>query len=376
MAPAGAISASAEAMAAFMIAHLERGRYGDARILSAETAEEMQAQAFASDPRLNGLALGFYEQSSHGQRIIGHSGGTQWFFSDLALIPDEGFGIFVSFNSEGASALLLNRFLHLFLDRYYPVPPFIAEASSPGWEARARAYSGGYCFLRRSYTTFEKLLGLMMELTVQPGEPGEVVVRSPTFTERFYEVEPGYLRNRDRSIELAFADDGRGGYSHLFLSVFPPMALERVGFWQARWLHAILAAFSVLLLLSPVVLMPVRYLLQRNVEGIRPLRGPERGLRWAALAFSVLSLAFLAAFAASVDQDAFLSGEAEGAIRTALILPIVSLPFGLIVVGGAALGVRRKYWNGWGRAHYTLFALAVIVFTFQLAYWNLLRWRL
>jgi CubicO group peptidase (beta-lactamase class C family) len=375
MAPAGSMSASANAMAAFMIAHLQEGRYRDAHILADSTAREMHAQAFASDPRVNGMALGFYEMSSHGLRIIGHSGGTQWFFSDLALIPAERLGIFVSFNSAGAAPLLTSRFLVSILDRYYPVPPFVADRPAPGWETRARGYSGGYRFLRRSYTTFEKPVSTLMELTVHAGDPGELLLRSPLFTKRFQEVEPGYFRTSDQTMELAFSEDGRGGYSHLFFSNAPPMAADKVGFWHARRLHGVLLAFSVLLFLSPLVFMPARYMLQRNVEEVRPLRGPERGLRWAALGFSVLSLAFLITIAGALDQDAFLSGQAEPALRAALVLPVVSLPLAFAVVGGAVLAVRRRYWEAWGRVHYVLFALAATVFILQLHYWNLLGWR-
>jgi hypothetical protein len=188
-------------------------------------------------------------------------------------------------------------------------------------------------------------------------------------------VEPGYFRTRDRSMEMAFAADGRGGYSHLFLSILPPMAAEKVEFWHARWLHGTLLAFSLLLFLSVLVLMPVRYLLQRNVEGLPPLRGPERGLRWAALGFAALSLAFLATIAASVDQDAFLSGEAERPLRVALALPLLSLPLALAVIAGAVMAVGKRYWNAWGRLHFALFALAAIVFILELHYWNLLGWR-
>ncbi len=376
IAPAGSISASAEAMAAFMIAHLQGGRYGESRILADATAREMHSRAFASDPRLNGMALGFYEKSSHGLRIIGHSGGTQWFFSDLALIPAEGLGIFVSFNSAGAAPIATSRFLASVLEHYYPVEPFVAGSPTSGWEARARAYSGGYRLLRRSYTTFEKPLGASMELTIQAGGPGELMLRSPLVTAHVHEVEPGYFRARDRSIEIAFADDGRGRYSHLFISTLPPMSAEKVGFWQARWLHGTLLAVSLLLFLSVLVLMPVRYLLQRNVEGLPPLRGPERGLRWAALGFAALSLAFLATVAASVDQDAFLSGEAERPLRLALALPLLSLPLALALIAGAVMAVGKRYWNAWGRVHFAVFALAAIVFMLQLHYWNLLGWRI
>jgi CubicO group peptidase (beta-lactamase class C family) len=376
MAPAGSISASAEAMAAFMIAHLQDGRLNEARILPEETAREMHARAFASDERVNGLALGFYEQSSHGLRIIGHGGGTQWFFSDLALVPDEGLGIFVSFNSAGGAALQLNRFVHAWLDGYYSQPPFVPDEPAAGWEERARRYAGNYRFLRRSYTTFEKLLGPLMELRVEAVGPGTLVLHAPTLPKRFYEVQPGYLRTADRSMELAFEESDRGQYTHMFLSVAPPMATERVGMLESRALHGLLLAVSLLLFLSVLLLMPVRYLLQRQVSGIAPLRGHERGLRWIALGFSLLSFGFLVAVAASTSQDAFMTGEAERPLRMALVLPLVAMPFAGALVAGLALAVRRRYWTAWARVHYALVTLAAVVFLLQLHFWNLLGWRL
>ena len=76
-APAGAVSSSATDMAKFMLAHLEGGALGTSRILAESTTARMHARTFAHDPRLPGFALGFYEKSSHGLRIIGHGGDTR-----------------------------------------------------------------------------------------------------------------------------------------------------------------------------------------------------------------------------------------------------------------------------------------------------------
>src|SRR5690606_1363119 len=115
---------------------------------------------------------GFYERSSHGLRAIGHSGGTQWFFTDLTLIPAEGVGIFITTNSAGDGGLLAGGFVDALLDRYYPwygdepsEPP--AVEPDAGWNERANAYAGTYRSLRRSYTTFEKFISPMFEMTVE-----------------------------------------------------------------------------------------------------------------------------------------------------------------------------------------------------------------
>jgi hypothetical protein len=67
----------------------------------------MHSRQFASDPRLNGMALGFYEESRNGHRIIGHGGDTVYFHSDLHLIPDANVGFFISYNSMGKAEVAL-----------------------------------------------------------------------------------------------------------------------------------------------------------------------------------------------------------------------------------------------------------------------------
>jgi CubicO group peptidase (beta-lactamase class C family) len=74
-------------LATHMLAHLDDGAMRAQRILRATTAEQMHARTFVHEPRSPGFALEFYEQSSHGLRIIGHGGNTQWFHSNLTLIP-------------------------------------------------------------------------------------------------------------------------------------------------------------------------------------------------------------------------------------------------------------------------------------------------
>src|SRR3569832_2520716 len=120
--PAGSVSTTATDMARFMIAHLANGALDGHRILAESTAVRMHTRAFGHDPRINGFALGFYEQSSHGLRLIGHGGDTQWFHSNLALIPSEQVGVFVSYNTD-TGAPLTEPFTEAVLDHYYPVPP-------------------------------------------------------------------------------------------------------------------------------------------------------------------------------------------------------------------------------------------------------------
>src|ERR1035438_4316221 len=94
--PAGSSSVSANDITRFMIAHLQDGQFESVQILRPEMARLMHSRQFENNPRLNGMALGFYEETRNGHRIIGHGGDTICFHSDLHLIPDAGLGFFIS----------------------------------------------------------------------------------------------------------------------------------------------------------------------------------------------------------------------------------------------------------------------------------------
>lgn len=376
MAPAGSISASAEAMAAFMAALLGGGAHSDARILEPGSVGELLDRALAPDPRINGMTLGLYEKGTHGVRVVGHGGGTQWFFTDMALFPEDGLGVFVSYNSQGGSVLAVDRFMRAFLDRYYSVPTFTLDAPPAGWAERAAEYQGRYRMVRLSHTTFEKLLGLVMQATVTAGDNGDILVRSPMGTERMWEVEPGLFRGADGFVAAGFSRNEHTGRPTVYLSTIPPAPVEKVGVGAAPGFHLLLLAFWLLTFLSIFAVMPARYILQRKVAEMAPLRGPERWLRWAAVAVAVLALAFVASFLAAVgDMEAFMSGAALGALRLALVFPILALVPGVAVVVGTVFAFRRRLWGAWGRAYLMVFALAVVVFAAQLQHWNLLGWR-
>jgi CubicO group peptidase (beta-lactamase class C family) len=136
--PAGALSASATDMAAFMLAQLGEPITGQ-QVLDADTRALMQEPALdagslgtlADGPR---MTLGFFQEDRNGHRIVGHGGDTQFFHSHLQLYPDERTGIFVSVNGSGEGAMdsleLREQLMHGFADRYFPA------VTSPGETAR------------------------------------------------------------------------------------------------------------------------------------------------------------------------------------------------------------------------------------------------
>jgi CubicO group peptidase (beta-lactamase class C family) len=64
--PAGGLMTTGSDVAKFMIAHLEGGRYADARILGDAAIAEMHKQQFTHDPRIRGYAGQFFEDYVNG----------------------------------------------------------------------------------------------------------------------------------------------------------------------------------------------------------------------------------------------------------------------------------------------------------------------
>lgn len=427
------MSASAEAMNRFMLALLQGGKLNGKRILQATTLEEMLSREFVHDPRLNAMTLGFYEMNSHGLRILGHGGGTSWFFNDMAIIPEEDLGIFVSFNSPGGALLSIGKFRQALLDRFYspgkenlifrqkteagieagkgqePATTTMHEREvvtgreaasereattdrevqferetapkrevAPGWEDRAKAYEGVYLSFRRSFTTFEKPLGMAMgRVSVEAGDHGEIITRSMMGTHRGREVEPGFFRAAEGHAKMAFRGSPEEGYTHLYLSDIPPMTFERQRFRDSAGLHLGLLLYCFLFFLTLPVIMVMRYGLQLRFTEITPLHGPERWLRWIGMAFVLQVLLFLVLLLAAIgDQAYFMAGEGESLLRIALVFPVLSVPLAFVLAGGAVYAIRQRLWNRWSRAWFILFALAALIYLIELHYWNLLGWNI
>jgi CubicO group peptidase (beta-lactamase class C family) len=153
--PAGQLIATGTDMAAFMIAHLQIGRYRDTRILKEATAREMYRQHFTQHPRLPGFAYGFYERFENGRRSLEHAGSLAGYASLLFLLPAENVGFFVSYNRRDFK--LWGDLAQAFLDRYYSaatVAPFPAPPAD--FARRAALFAGYYRYNCYSRTTLEK----------------------------------------------------------------------------------------------------------------------------------------------------------------------------------------------------------------------------
>ncbi|MEO8448737.1 MAG: serine hydrolase domain-containing protein [Gemmatimonadota bacterium] len=364
-APAGSVSSSATDMAKFMIAHLNNGEYNGQRILSDASATLMHARLHGHDPRIPGFAHGFYEQSSHGLRLIGHGGDTGWFHSDLALLLSEKVGVFVSYNTDKGGELSFFSFLQTFLDHYYPEPP-TKVATLPTAKADAKRVAGEYLLNRMSFTTYQKILSLAGGIPVAADSDGTIIVKSPFGDMRMVEVDTLLFRSELGGELLAFQADASGKVTHGFMSMAPMMVMDRQSALHSPRLHQVILIGGLLLYVGLLVAALVRVFHRPRTPGL-----PGRGLLVGVAAANVLFVLVLA----STDLQGIFQGK-ETPLKIALVFPVI----GALLTLGALWAVIVRWRGGLGtffsRIAYTLAVLVALLFVWSLNTWNLLGWRM
>lgn len=372
--PAGAISATAMDMAHFMIAHLQDGQYGEARILQERTAQQMRRTLFRLDDRVNGFTYGFWERDMNGQRVIGHSGGTRIFESDLILLPDQDFGLFISYNTSGAETSI-DQLILAFMDHYFP-PEEEAPEPPAFSDPRAVALTGSYRLTRSSYTTFEKVKGLVLYLDVN-AEPDGTLVLSPTQI-RLVPVAPRLFRDNTYGLPVVFRQDASDPTTYMLIANRPDQTFERVAWYEAPSFHYVLLLFCAILFLSVPLAAVVGWLVDRFRRTDRgPAPAPPRIARLLLALIAALNLLGLADFILVFD-NAYLA-VARGDVSSLYLPLLLWLSAAVLTMGTlgfTALAWKNRYWGVMGRVHYALVTLAAVVFIWFLNFWNLLGWRM
>lgn len=100
--PAGYLSASAEAMSHYLIAHLNGGRSGAARVLSPAgiAALHRPAVKLPSPDRDLAYAMGWYVERANGVEMLWHPGNAINFHADILLAPRARWGVVVLANGQ------------------------------------------------------------------------------------------------------------------------------------------------------------------------------------------------------------------------------------------------------------------------------------
>ena len=370
-APAGAMTTTAMDMTPFMIAQLQDGRFGDARILQLATSVEMHSQQRTEAQGLTGFALGFYHEDSHGQRIIGHAGDLNYFHSDLHLLLDANVGIFMSFNSlgnAGGAHVIRTAVFDALLDRYFPTnvtqPPTAATA-----KADAVRVAGWYQSSRRN----QSALRMMYALTqgrVQALADGTITAAGmDNFAGtplHWREIGPLQYQEVNGSHKLDFVADANGTIRYWATDVqVPVLIFQRVNGLHTLGSVKLWGTITLLFLLATLGTWSIAWWVRRHYKQRLELLPQQRRSRlWSRLGvlmlFATLLGWLLLLMLMGKNPSLLLAGTAVPWLYLLYVLGVPALVGVLLIVSHAVrswMATRRGFWVLMGE---TLLAVSAV----------------
>jgi CubicO group peptidase (beta-lactamase class C family) len=360
-APAGAMNSTATDMAKFMIAHLQDGRLGNTRILQAATVQDMHRRHFTNDPRIPGMAYGFYENSVNNQQMIAHGGDITSFHSYILLLPHVQVGLFVSYNSDGGMQAR-ESLIQAFFNRYFPGSQMTIPKPPAGFAEREKWITGSYWPTERAYTTYEKMGVLFSTITVQAQGNGRIMISGlqPTFTG--VEVKPWLFRQVNGSALIAFQVRSN---ETIMLHNNTLGSYTMIAWYDTPMFHLMLVSLLLLFFLSVFLLWGVIRL--RSVG--KPHYSDTRSYiaRWMAFLVGIVNVLILLVIAfflwlvlSQNFQGIIIFGQSGRIVLFTLALASAILTIGVVVC--ATLMWNKRDWGRVLRIHYTLVALAALAF--------------
>jgi CubicO group peptidase (beta-lactamase class C family) len=383
IAPAGMLSTTAQDMARFLIAHLQGGRYGDARLLNEETVRLMHQRHFANHPEIPGWAYGFTERTENGQLVLDHGGADPTGYGSMAvLLPEQNLGFFAVTNTSFRDELLM-ELPEILLDLYFSdegQPPEDPPAL-PGFDQRVARVSGTYLTNRHDRHSIAKLSLLSQPpVQVRPAEEsvGALLVSGLSSANadepsRWVEIEPLLFQRESSEERIAFREAENGRITHLFARGHTPGAFDKAAWYQNPGFHQVLLGTCMLIFLTVVIGWPLAALIRRLVDHPALFAPAVRQARWLAFAVSALNPLFLVLMVALTNIHPIQFGVAPS-VKVLFVIPLLTTGMTICL---PLLGLRAwtKSWSTLGRAHYALVTLAAFAFTWFLYYWNLLGFR-
>jgi CubicO group peptidase (beta-lactamase class C family) len=384
VAPAGSLSASAEAMSHFMIAHLQNGQYGDVQILKPETAVQMHTRQDGWPASMNAQALGFYEESRNGHRIIGHGGDTEVFHSDLHLMVNDNVGFFVSYNSLGRDDASPREVLfQKFLDRYFPGPALNEPTLSTAAED-ARQVAGLYKVSRRFESSLLSVLTVLGEAKVKVDPKDNTIFIDDAFKnangvpKHFREIAPMLFRDVDGHDKLAFVKDSNGAVI-LYID-FPFMVFQKIeSTFDKTIVNYVILGFSLGVIALTLVLWPVAAILRRHYGKPLTLDPPARRIRWMLRIVCALDILFFLGFVlvfSALEKPGGLGASGDFWLHLIQIIGVLGGVGALYAVFAAVVSWGDKQQWVWYRIWNVLLGVACLGCFWFTFHWHLLHFTL
>jgi len=262
--PAGSLSMTGADAAKFMISQLNHA----AGLLKPATSQLMQTPAFGAVPRLDRMALGFYEQRINGMEVIAHGGDLIYFHGYMWLFLQKNVGLLIEMNSAGTDSapdIIRQRLFEQFADRYFPAADTHPPVELPTAREHARMLTGSYISSRGAFRNFVAINNLLSQVKIGLDDEGRPLV--PDLFDRppaqWIEVEPFLWRDASGHARLGAVAANDRVMRWTVNEISPFMVYDRAAWYQnAIWLLPALVGALALVLLAAVA-WPAGLLVQR-----------------------------------------------------------------------------------------------------------------
>lgn len=369
--PSGALRATAADMARFMLAHLQQGRLGDTRILTAASATAMQQRQFSNHPDVSGLTFGFQELQRGDQRILWQRGDTLFFTAALFLLPELDLGLYAAYNRArvGHAPLeLLDAVLaYLHPVRYRPPPP----STPPADTAPTTGLTGSYRSTRSNATTMEKLLKLFRPVRVREHAPGVLHISGLAMAAdtHWFAQAPYRYQAQDNEEIVVFRAGRDGQTTYLFEGNMPVAGYYRLPWYGTLEMHGVLVTVCILVFLTS--LAGWTWQAWRRQSGVPAVPLPAHPAYRSAAALCATNLVFSISLLVIMDNVQQLLFGIPHSVRIVLLLPLVSVVLTLLTTMLALHAWAKRAGSVAGRIQLALVTVTGLAFLWALHYWRL-----
>lgn len=373
--PSGAINASANDMANYLLFYLNRGSVNGKQVLPATAIDRMEipTSTWAAEEGMKvGYGLGNYWIIHDGFVYHGHNGGIDGGLTDVAYMSDEGIGYFYSINAGNSDAFYkIGSIIRSYITHDLQKPSIPAIAPMP---EKATEYAGWYepnsprlqliyfleRLLRIIYVSFKDDKLLMTSL----GEKDAVSL--PVIDAQFRAVPKNGPPNPVQTIEL-LTPKVKSKFIQINMGM---VTMKRIPTWLA-YLEIILTGFVLLSFVAILIYAPF-WILGGFIKKWR--RPAERNMRLFPLV-AVLSLISIGLVCTLAGGD-FYSRMGNITIWSLFVF------FATIVFAIASIGNVFVLWLGPKdgvrsivRTYSGIVTIALVIATAYLAYWGMIGLR-
>ncbi len=208
-APASSVNSTAEDMAHWLIAHLNKGEYRNDRIMSESMMQEMTKHQFSMHPAMYGMAYGFFEEYYKDIRFLHHGGNMAGFNSLAVLIPSMNAGFF--FVSQHENSSIRENLQWAIFQKFYntssaPSKPVNSSQNSES----PKIFAGQYRFNCYCHTC--DVQPQTMTFTVSANADGTIQVNG----RKWIETRENLFVREDGESKIAFRTDSSGTVTHMY----------------------------------------------------------------------------------------------------------------------------------------------------------------